>query len=145
MKRKVFLIIFLLAIISSFIVIASRYKTENSVNGVELILDYDSLQLLDVEESEYLTKLKENGLTAVAIYPERIRDLLNRGEAELITGAELKKYSLITGEINSLLSIYPYTEDSAFLLIDNNSYIRELGEWAKEYNLQYQVEEGQSV
>src|SRR5690554_6930798 len=118
MKKKIFILLFLLAFLSSLLAIYSRYRVEEGVKGVELILDYDSLSLLEVEETEYLRKLKENGLTAVAVYPERIVDLINNREGKLITGADLQKYSLITGEINPLLDSFPFTEESAFLIID---------------------------
>lgn len=144
MKRKIFILIFLLAIVSSLWAIYGRYKAEEEVKGVELILDYDSLSLLEVDESEYLKKLKENGLTAVAVYPERIMDLINHRDAVLITGAELKRYSLITGETNPLLADFPFDEKSAFLIIDDK-YQSGMEEIARNYELEYQLTEEEII
>ncbi|NLJ83822.1 MAG: hypothetical protein GX336_02800 [Halanaerobiaceae bacterium] len=138
MKKKIFILLFLLAFLSSLLAIYSRYRVEEGVKGVELILDYDSLSLLEVEETEYLRKLKENGLTAVAVYPERIVDLINNREGKLITGADLQKYSLITGEINPLLDSFPFTEESAFLIIDKK-FLPGVEHIAGNYELEYQL------
>src|SRR5690606_12061300 len=144
MKRKIFILLFLLAFLSSLLAIYGRYRVEDGVRDVELILDYDSLSLLEVEETEYLRKLKENGLTAVAVYPGRIVDLINSGDAKLITGAELMKYSLITGEINPLLANFPYTEESAFLVVDKKFQAGVEG-IAGNYELGYQLAEDEII
>ncbi|MFI5359629.1 MAG: DUF5693 family protein [Halanaerobiales bacterium] len=144
MKRKIFILLFLLAFLSSLLAIYGRYRVEDGVRDVELILDYDSLSLLEVEETEYLRKLKENGLTAVAVYPGRIVDLINSGDAKLITGAELMKYSLITGEINPLLANFPYTEESAFLVVDKKFQAGVEG-IAGKYELGYQLAEDEII
>ncbi|HHU92722.1 MAG TPA: hypothetical protein GXZ20_06250 [Halanaerobiaceae bacterium] len=138
MKRKIFILIFLLALISSLGALYGRYRVENAVQGVELILDYDALSQLEVDKAEYLKELKDKGLTAIALYPVRLMDLLNSKEAKLITGTELIRYSLITGELNPLLADFPFTEESAFLIADNK-YQSGLGKIASKYELEYRL------
>lgn len=149
MKKKILLLLFFLAVLASIIGVTGRYNAENSANGVELIMDYDSLRELEVSEVDYLKKLKKNGLTAVAIYPDSIKEILNKGEAQLITANELKRILSITGEINPLLAAFPYNENSAFLIIDEFNYLKRLGKvlpgWEKKYNIEYYINDQQAV
>ncbi len=139
----------LVAIFASLFAVWGRYKAEFSADGVELIMDYSSLQLLDVNEVEYLKELKENGLTAMAIYPDNIKTIINQGKARLITANELKRYSTITGTINPILASYPFNKDSSFLIVDDVEYIERLQEhlplWSEEFDIEYQINDGQAI
>lgn len=143
------LIIFLISIFASLFAVWGRYKAEFSADGVELIMDYSSLQLLDVDEVDYLKELKENGLTAMAIYPDDIKTILNQGKARLITANELKRLTIITGKINPLLASYPYNKDSAFFIVDDLDYVERLQEhlplWSEEFDIEYQIDDGQAI
>lgn len=149
MKKKILLIIFLVSIIASLIAVWGRYKAEYSSNGVELIMDYSSLNLLKVDELGYLKKLKENGLTAVAIYPDNIKVMLKGSNAKLITGNELNRLAVTAGEVNPVLASYPYDEDSSFLIINGAGYVKRLQEylllWKKEYDIEYHIEGDNAV
>ncbi|MFP4661972.1 MAG: DUF5693 family protein [Halanaerobiales bacterium] len=149
MKKKIIIGIFIIAIIASSIAVWGRYKAEMSADGVELIMEYKALASLDVETFEYLSELKENGLTAVAIYPDNIKEMLNSNNVKLIKGNELNRLKTITGDINPELSPYPFDENSAFFIVNEEKYLDRLrvflSIWEEEYNIQYQIEDGQAV
>ncbi|MFP4016799.1 MAG: DUF5693 family protein [Halanaerobiales bacterium] len=149
MKKKIMLLIFTIAIIASLIAVWGRYEAEQSADGVELIMDYKALESLDVEASEYLSHLKEKGLTAVALYPDNIKEMLNSRKTKLIKGNELNRLRDTTGSINPVLASYPFKDESAFFIVNDKNYLERLEDflpiWLEEYDIQFQIEDGQAV
>lgn len=149
MSRKILLTIFTIAFIASLIAVGGRHNVERNVTGVELIMDYDSLAMLNVDKLDYIEKLQKNGLTAIAIYPDNIRQILNKGEAQLITGNEVKRIHTLTGQINPSLASFPYNDDSAFFVTYNKNCIEEFRnarpEWVDKYKIGLKLNEEQLV
>jgi len=143
------LAIFVITLAASIVAVGGRYNVEKSVNGVELIMDYDSLEMLNVNQLEYIEKLQDNGLTAIAIYPDNICEILNKGEAQLITGNELKRSYSLTGEINPLLASFPYNDDSAFFVTYKKDYIKKfrtsVPDWVDKYKIGIELNDEQLV
>ncbi|MEJ6950257.1 DUF5693 family protein [Natronospora cellulosivora (SeqCode)] len=145
MSKKIILIVFLFAIIASLVSINGRHQLENSVNNIELIMDYQSIEMLDIEDKkEYMSTLEESGLTAIAIYPEDLGSLINDGKAYFIHAREVDRMLMTTAMINPALSSYQYQQDSAFIIVEDILYIRRLQEflpqWSEEYDIDYHIE-----
>ncbi|MFW6029633.1 MAG: DUF5693 family protein [Halanaerobiales bacterium] len=150
MSRKFILLLFLIAIISSLISVGGRFKIENSVKGIELIMDYQAIEMLDIEDTDdYLSLLKDNGLTAVAIYPEDLDSIISNDKASFITGTELMITKNTTGFINSAFSLYPFHQDSAFIVTDNKEYIDRfrqfLPKWPVQHTIDYHIHDGELI
>ncbi|AZO94084.1 DUF5693 family protein [Halocella sp. SP3-1] len=141
MRKKFLLIIFILALFVSLLGVYGRYKIDNSSNGVELIMDYKALASLDRNEIEFLGELKEAGLTAVAVLPDTIKELVNTNRVNLIKGNELIRAGVISGRTNLLMESFQISRDSAVLYIDSSSLIKgfldRLPSWQEEYGLDY--------
>jgi len=149
MTRKVLIFLFIVALIVSLNAVRGRINTENSADGVELIMDYGALQGLEGDIENVLLNLKEEGLTAVAIYPDTLRNLSGQGELFYLSGYELTKRDLETGMVNPELAQYPYDRKSAFIFIKNESIVERvipfLPEWAERFKLEYHLQDGQAI
>lgn len=141
MRKKILLVIFIMALFVSLLGVYGRYKIDNSSNGVELIMDYQALASLDRDEKEFLGELKEAGLTSVAVFPDTIKKLVNTNRINLIKGNELIRAGVISGRTNPLMNSFEISRDSAVLYIDNSSLIKgfldRLPSWQKEYGVDY--------
>lgn len=142
MNKKILIVILLVAIIASLVAVWGRYRAEKSANGVELIMDFKTLSQLDVEMDQYLSDLKDNGLTAVGVYPETLLQLVNQGDARLLNGNELHRSMIRTGAINPELDIFPFDGKSAFIIVDkeySKQLEKALPEWSEEYEINYEI------
>ncbi|MFW6035138.1 MAG: DUF5693 family protein [Halothermotrichaceae bacterium] len=138
-RKKIFLIILAISLLFSFYSLWGRYKTESNNNGVELIMDYKALSNLEDKEI-MLDRLVDSGLSAVAIYPSTIDDLIENGLIKRYTGNDINKMKKLTGNIAPEFEKYDYNDQSAFLIINNT--LREkmegvLPEWSDEYGFRY--------
>ncbi len=149
MTRKVLTILFIIALFTSLIAIRERINTERSANGIELIMDYRALQLLEGDTENILMNFKQEGLTAVAIYPDTISSLAGQGDLFFLTGEDLIKLEMKTRVINPELTQYPYERRSAYIFIKNRPLAerikRFLPEWAERTGVEYHFKEGQAV
>ncbi|MFW6022267.1 MAG: DUF5693 family protein [Halanaerobiaceae bacterium] len=142
-KKNIILVILLITVFAAVFSIWGRYEAENSADGVELIMDFEEVKKLEIDRETYLSHLEDKGLTAVAIYPDNIRSLVNSGEAQLITGNELIRTATTTGSLNPVLEAYSFDKESAFMVINNNKYHQRFKEalpiWGEKHNLQYEL------
>ncbi|MFW5981976.1 MAG: DUF5693 family protein [Halanaerobiaceae bacterium] len=150
MNKKIILVLFLIAVLSSLISLSGRYQAENSVKSTELIMDYQALEMLDVEDKDnYLSLLRNKGLTAVAVYPEDLDSIVSEDKASFVTGKELEKLRKVTDTIKSAFLLYPYHEDSAFIVIDDKDYIARfqqiLRKWSENYSVDYHLHEDELI
>lgn len=150
MGRKFLLVLFIIALIFAGKGLWGRLRVEELNNRIELIMDYNALSLLQKEtDKDLLVELKKRELTGVAVYPDTIRDLVNQGQARLLSGNEVNRTLDKTGTIDSLLNSFPYEDDSLFVKIKDPAVIRRaviyLPEWKEKYQLDYKTRDDELV
>lgn len=150
MGRKFLLVLFIIALIFAGKGLWGRLRVEELNNRIELIMDYNALSLLQKEtDKDLLVELKKRELTGVAVYPDTIRDLVNQGQARLLSGNEVNRTLDKTGTIDPLLNSFPYEDDSLFVKIKDPAVIRRavtyLPEWKKKYQLDYKTRDDELV
>ncbi len=132
MIRKSLLFIIVIALIISSLGAWDRYLVEKNNDGIELVMDDDIVNQLsrniDVDKQEILKQFKEKGLTGVAIYQDRLQNLVKESKARILMGNEIKRSEEITGRINPDISGFPYTESSAFLVTTEKDLIERAAE-----------------
>jgi len=148
--RKVLLVLFIIAFITAVFSLCGRLRVEQSNSGIELIMDYHALNSLERDvDVELLRTLREKGLTAIAIYPDSIKDIVNRGDGRMFTGNEIERMQDVTGSIDPVLGSFPFSEDSLFIKIKDPFIIQRaeeyLPEWKESYGLEYIVEDKELI
>jgi len=88
--KKVLMLIIIISLIGAGISLAERVEKIDRADNVEIIIDGDGLIELAAQEPELeIEKLKENGVTGVAVYQQSIKDLKKNGKIVRIEPAEL--------------------------------------------------------
>lgn len=99
---RMLVIIVILSLAVSIYTIYQRFEVEKPYNRVELVADYDGYKNLagrmgmDIED--IFKKLKEAGVTSVAIKEETVRKLQESGMIAAVPLWELKSQAIIKGE-----------------------------------------------
>jgi len=85
--RAVLIVLLALGGLTAVMVAAQRWSVERKNRTVELVADYEEIVALATDEGcsvdEALRRLKDAGLTSVAIREETLTDLVNQGRAAL--------------------------------------------------------------
>ena len=153
MGKKVLVFLFILGLVFSLPGIWNRYTAERFNNGVDLVMDYNSLQTIIREEQQpklvVLRRLKASGLTSIALYPDGLKDLINRGQARLFSGNEVMRSWDQTDSLDPLFAVFPFENDSVFIKIKEADLIKRtlafLPDWAGKYGLEYIADDAQLV
>ena len=153
MGKKLLVFLFILGLVFSLPGVWSRYKAEQLNRGVDLVLDYNSLQTLvkeqDLPNEEVLRRLKDSGLNSIALYPVLIKDLLNQGRVRLYTGNEIMRTQEQIGSLAPLFVDFPFDNNSVFIKIKDADLVPRtlafLPIWTGKYKFDYKLYQGQLI
>ncbi|ACL70390.1 DUF5693 family protein [Halothermothrix orenii] len=154
--QKMMFVFLAVIVIITLISSGERYRVERNNTGVDLIIDYKSLQsLVDIRESEgiqFFNELKSAGLNGVAVYENNVETLITEGKAHLLTGEDIDRLKFVTGNVTPVIEYIGKNYDlkgGAVLISDDNGVIDKLktlaGDWKERYNTSYNKINGQAV
>lgn len=90
--KKILVAIILITVIAASATLIQRHKQIDQRSEVEIVLDAESYSELKALEPEIsLSKLKEKGVSALAIYQKSLEDFKENGSLERIEGLDLIK------------------------------------------------------
>jgi len=99
MEKKILIVIFCLAIVSSILVSIARWRVEADNRMVEMVCDYNQLSRLSLQWGysfdTFLWELKEAGINSIAIEEETLERLSSEGRLTLIKGEEVNRFQYL--------------------------------------------------
>lgn len=103
-RRSIYLTMVILAFISSMVLLTGRIAIEKRNRTVELVIDYESLFNVCLQEQidlfSTLDKLKTAGITSVALSEMTLQNLSLQGRVQWMTGNQLKSVLQVTNSQN---------------------------------------------
>ncbi|MFW5999543.1 MAG: DUF5693 family protein [Halanaerobiaceae bacterium] len=148
-RNKIIFGLIIFSLLLSLYGLGRMVITENKNNTVELIMDEEGLREIEEYEekrSAVLEKLRESGLTSVAIYAERLEDVIGRDKVDFIRGEDLARARTMTGEVEGIFSEFSFDRDSAFILTEDKAVAERLQQLAENLEVaEYEQGEDDSV
>ncbi|MFW5855680.1 MAG: DUF5693 family protein, partial [Bacillota bacterium] len=123
MRKKIFMALLVLAVLTASYSLYERYQVENSNKELSLVYDYESLrELQEMEDSFSFSELKEKGITGIGIFEDTLDSLEESGLIRIIRGNELQRRDILSG-IDPVFEEFDYSRDSAFIVVSDETII----------------------
>jgi len=121
-NSKLISLILIISLFAGLVVAAGRMQVESAATTVQLVMDYADIRDRAVERrynlNYFLAKLKENGLTSVALCERTLQELVDGGQATVLTGTELSDSLRLTGEAGWGLTPETVKPGNTYILTD---------------------------
>lgn len=92
-NSKLISLILIISLFAGLVTAAGRMQAESAAKTVQLVMDYADIRDRAAERrynlNYFLAKLKENGLTSVALRETTLQELVDSGRVTVLTGKEL--------------------------------------------------------
>ncbi len=132
-KRRIFIGFILISLITGLFVAFGRYRLEEQSKIVEIVLDYPAFEQLQrvtkMKPKELLEKLKDAGVTSVAIYEKTLNHYVSNNELVIVGGGELAREYYLSDKLDAAFVdlFQPETDiDNYFLLFTEHDTYQHL-------------------
>ncbi|MGI5838860.1 MAG: DUF5693 family protein [bacterium] len=121
-NSKLLSLILLISLFAGLLVSAGRVGVESAANTVQLVMDYADIRDRAAERrynlNYFLTKLKENGLQSVALRERTLQELVDAGQATVLTGTEIADALRLGGAAAGGLAPETIRSGNTYILTD---------------------------